>query len=94
MAGCFIPFEPEMWKQLILCGSRSTLIKQVRSKSELRSESVEKELEAEATFKLATTVGVKCNSNNDNKESATRAWYGMENDMEILMWNMEDVIME
>ena len=27
-------------------------------------------------------------------EFSTRAWYGMENGMEILIWNMEDARME
>ena len=31
---------------------------------------------------MATTVGVKCNNNNNDKKSTTRAWYGIENDME------------
>ena len=38
------------WKRLIFCGSGSTLMKEVGSGSELGSESVEKELEAEAIF--------------------------------------------
>ena len=38
------------WKRLNFCGSGSTLIKEVGSRSELGSESVEKELEAEAFF--------------------------------------------
>ena len=29
-------------------------------------------------FKQATTVWVKCNNNNNDKESKTKAWYGME----------------
>ena len=62
-------------KRLIFCGSGSgcALIKEVGSGSELGSQSVEKELEAEAIFfkisrlrifKLAIIVGVKCNNNN------------------------------
>ena len=43
----------------------------------------------------ATTVGVKCYNNNNNLESTTTAWYGMEwkvewNGTEISVWNMED----
>ena len=58
-------------------------MKEVGSGSELGSESVEKELEAEAIFfkirrfwifKLATTVGVKCNNNNNNMALTTRTW--------------------
>ena len=60
-------WKRKWWKRLIFCGS--DLMKEVGS----GSESVEKELETEAFFsksgasgffKLATTVGVKCNNNN------------------------------
>ena len=48
-------------------------------------------------FKLATTVGVKCNNN--NIKSTTRTWYGMEwkmkwNGTEISLWNVENARME
>ena len=38
------------WKRLVFYGSASTLMKEVGNGSELGSESVEKELEAEAIF--------------------------------------------
>ena len=80
----------ESWKQgnrLIFWGSGSTLMKEIGSGSELRSESAEKEQEPEAIFfkirrfrifKLATTVGEKCKNNNNNIKPTTRAWYGVE----------------
>ena len=38
------------WKRLIFCGRGSALMKEVGSRSEVKSENVEKELKAEAIF--------------------------------------------
>ena len=43
-------WKQKRWKRFIFCGSGSTLMKEVGSGSELGSESVEKEPEAEAFF--------------------------------------------
>ena len=55
----FCLFKVGMWKRkrLIFFGSGSTLIKEVGSGSELGSESVEKELEAEAFFSKSDAYG-------------------------------------
>ena len=54
-----INFTTGMWKRkrLFFCGSGSTLVKEVGSGSELESESVEKELEAEAIFSKSGDSG-------------------------------------
>ena len=87
-------WKQKCWKRLNFCGSGNTLMKEVGSGSELGSESVEKELEAEAIFSKSGASGFstwlqplgKCYNNNNNIESTTRAWYGME-------WN-ENLAME
>ena len=52
-------WKRKRWKRLIFCGSGrgSTLIKEVGSGSKLGSESVEKELEAEAFFSKSGASG-------------------------------------
>ena len=50
-------WKRKRWKRLIFYGSGSTLIKEVGSGNELRSESVEKELEAEAFFSKSGASG-------------------------------------
>ena len=67
-------------------------MKEVESGSDLASESVKKKLEAEAIFSKSGASGFSNwlryirlgkmygtgNNNNNNVESTTRAWYGME----------------
>ena len=50
-------WKRKRWKRLNFCGSGSTLIKEAGSGSELESESVEKELEAEAFFSKSGAFG-------------------------------------
>ena len=56
------------WKRLIFCGSGSTLMGEVGSGSELGSESVEKELEAEAIFSKSGA------SEFSNSETGYNSW--------------------